>query len=60
MNLKIFTWACLLIAAIAFAYQVFSSSAQNKEAVSLFTSTMIIMSVGFNLVRRELAKHRPK
>ena len=60
INLKIFTWSCLLIAALALGLQVLSSSVQNQEAVSLFTSTMIIMTVGFNLVRRELAKLRPK
>ncbi len=59
MRLKFFTWSCLMIAAIALGYQVFSSSGQNQEAVSLFTSTMVLMSVGFNLVRRELAKLRP-
>jgi hypothetical protein len=31
-----------------------------NEAVSLFTSTMILMSAGFALVRRELAKLRPE
>ena len=60
MKLNAFIWACLLLAVLAFGYQVFSGTAQNREAVSLFTSTMILMSIGFRLVQVELAKLRPK
>lgn len=60
MSLRFFTWSCLLIAVLALGYQLFASVPQNQEALSLFTSTMILMSVGFELVRRELAKVRSK
>ncbi len=60
MKLSAFIWACLLIAALAFGYQVFSGPAQDREAISLFTSTMILMSIGFRLVQVELSKLRPK
>ena len=59
MRLRIFTWSCLLIALIALGYQVFLGSGQNQEAVSLFITTMILMTVGFDLVRRELMAMRP-
>ncbi len=59
MRLKAFTWSCLLIAALALGLQVFSNSVRNPEAVSLFISTMVLMAVGFHLVRRELERLRP-
>ena len=59
MNLKHFSWSCLLIGIIPVVYQVVLRPDQNRTAASLFTSTMILMAVGFNLVRRELAKLQP-
>lgn len=56
MTLRFFSWACLLIAVIGVAWQL--SDSASSEAFSLFTSTMILMSVGFSLVQRELAKLR--
>ena len=58
MTLKLFTWFCLALAVLAVAYEVFVGGSRDTEAVGLFTSTMIILTVGFDLVRRELAKLR--
>lgn len=58
MSLKLFSWSCLTIAVLALGFKVFSDSVQSQEAVSLFITAMIVISVGFNLVRRELAAIR--
>ncbi len=60
MSLKSFSWACLLIGTLPLLYQLALGPVQNVEAASLFSSAMILMAVGFGLVRRELDRLRPE
>lgn len=60
MNLKSFSWACLLVGILPLVYQFAFQPVQNLEAASLFSSAMILMAVGFGLVRRELERLRPE
>lgn len=60
MNLKSFSWACLLVGILPLVYQFVLRPGQNTEAASLFSSAMILMAVGFSLVRRELENLQPE
>ena len=60
MNLKHFSWICLAMGVLAVVYQMVLRPDQAMEAASFFSTTMILMAVGFSLVRRELAKLRPE
>lgn len=59
MNLKFYTWACLLIGLLPLAFHIFESG-QFTEAASLFTTAMLSMVVGFELVRKKLEELRPE
>lgn len=58
MNLKHFSWACLLLGVLAVVYPLAFGPVQAWNAASLFSTTMILMAVGFALVGRELARLR--
>lgn len=60
MKLKYFSWSCLLIAIISVVYQVGLVPDRDMTAASFFSSTMILMAVGFSLVERDLAKLQPR
>lgn len=55
MSLKHFPWVCLVLAGLPLVYQLVAGLGEDRTAASLFSATMIVMAVGFGLVRRELA-----
>jgi len=58
MNLKYFSWSCLLLGTLSLVGQILRPD-EYVDPLTLFTITMTTMSLGFSLVRQELAKLQP-